>query len=131
MKAVLNTGSTLRQGCVIKGGGKMTDEYMREAAVCYMNPEDFRMLWLEWGSFLDKVKIISGVGEITLHVKSSGEVKQGQVFIPRGPWANYVIDAYTFDSGSPYYKGMTVDVVPADDEVLDCCELMKQYTSKE
>ena len=44
MEVLLNTGSTLMQGVIIKGGGKLTTEYKEECAVCCLNPDDFKRL---------------------------------------------------------------------------------------
>ncbi len=130
MKTILNTGSTIQQGSLIKGGRKMSEDYVKEVAVCHLNPEDFKALWNEWGSHLDKVKIKTEFSEVTVRVKSSDRVKKGQAFIPRGPWANKIVYADTFDSGSPYYKGMTVEIVPTDEKVLDCRELIEGYMKR-
>jgi formylmethanofuran dehydrogenase subunit C len=44
IEAMLNTESTIRQGAVIKGGRKMTEEYVTEAAYCCLNPTDMARL---------------------------------------------------------------------------------------
>jgi len=41
MDIILNTGSTVYQGAIIKGGNKFTQGYVREAAYCNIHPEDF------------------------------------------------------------------------------------------
>jgi len=125
MKAILNTGSTVEQGSITKGGKKMSKEYTEKAALCYLNPKDFRELWYEKGSYLEKVKVVSEVGEVVLFVKPDEGIARGQIFVPRGPWSNVVISAETFGTGSPFYKGMEVEVLPTDEEVLDCKELFK------
>ena len=38
---LLNTGSTIEEGRLAKGGSKLTDDYTRECAVCEMNLADF------------------------------------------------------------------------------------------
>jgi len=37
---LLNTGSTIEEGRLAKGGRKLTEDYMNECAVCEMNPDD-------------------------------------------------------------------------------------------
>ncbi|NMX21515.1 formylmethanofuran dehydrogenase [ANME-1 cluster archaeon GoMg4] len=101
IEAVLNTGSTVRQGAVIKGGRKMTDEYVTEAAYCCLNPADMARL----GSPA-KVKVHTDAGEVTVYARIDEGISEGQVFIPRGPWANTIVSCDTQGSGSPYYKGM-------------------------
>jgi len=125
MKVILNTGSTVEQGCITKSGKKMSKEYTEKAAVCYLNPNDFRELWYEKGSYLEKVKVVSEVGEVVLFAKPDDGIAKGQAFVPRGPWSNAVISAETFGTGSPFYKGMEVGISPTDEEVLDCEELFK------
>ena len=41
---LLNTGSTIEEGRLAKGGSKLTEEYTRECAVCEMNHVDFQAL---------------------------------------------------------------------------------------
>ena len=41
---LLNTGSTIEEGRLAKGGSKLTEEYTQECAVCEMNPVDFQAL---------------------------------------------------------------------------------------
>ena len=47
------------------------------------------------------------------------DVLRRNVFIPRGVWANVVVDAYSVSTGSPIYKGGTVYIEPSEDEVLE------------
>ena len=126
MKVILNTASTINQGKVTKGGKKMTPQYTKEAAFCSLNPEDFKRVWFKKGSYLENVKVKTKSGSVTVHAKSDPWVKKGQAFIPRGLWANMVISSETFDSGSPFYKGMEAKVEGTDDPVLDCENLMKK-----
>jgi len=99
MKVILNTGSTVEQGCITKSGKKMSKEYTEKAAVCYLNPNDFRELWYEKGSYLEKVKVVSEVGEVVLFAKPDDGIAKAQAFVPRGPWSNAVISAETFGTG--------------------------------
>lgn len=130
MKLLLNTGSTIEQGVLIKGGHKMTDEYRLEVARCHLNSKDFKKIWNAYGSALEKVKVSSEVGSVILFAVLDERVKKGQVFIPRGPWANRVISEYTFDSGSPGYKGMWVDVEATGETVLGCMDLINEIIQR-
>ncbi len=122
IEVVLNTGSTVRQGAVIKGGRKLTDEYVKEAAYCSLNPKDKGDL----GS-PEKVKVRTEVGEVTVYTRVDEGLNSGQIFIPRGPWANLIISANTMATGSPYYKGMTAWVEPSQERVLDTETLINKY----
>ncbi|MFZ2071340.1 MAG: molybdopterin dinucleotide binding domain-containing protein [Halobacteriota archaeon] len=122
IEVVLNTGSTVRQGAVIKGGRKMTDEYVKEAAYCDLNPRDMERL-----ESPAKVKVHTEVGEVTVYARIDEGVSEGHAFIPRGPWANTIISSDTMGSGSPYYKGMKAWVEASSEEVLDTETLIKTY----
>lgn len=119
---VLNTGSTIRQGAVIKGGRKMTDGYVKEAAYCDLNPKDMERL-----ESPAKVKVHTAVGGVTVYARIDEGISEGHAFIPRGPWANTIISSDTMGSGSPYYKGMKAWVEASYEEVLDTPRLIKKY----
>ena len=128
MKVILNTGSTIGQGKVTKGGKKTTLQYTEEAAFCSLNPKDFKRIWFDKGSFLEKIKVTTKTGSVVVYAKSDSGVREGNAFIPRGPWANLAISSETFDSGSPFYKGMKAEVEGTDEDVFDCESLIKnQY----
>ncbi|MEA1984137.1 MAG: molybdopterin dinucleotide binding domain-containing protein [Euryarchaeota archaeon] len=115
MKVLLNTGSTIDEGRLAKGGNKNTEDYKEECAVCWIAPEDFDILCCP-----EKVKVTSMDGKHTVAVftKPTDRVMCGTVFMPRAIWANVVIDPCTFSTGSPLYKGSPVTIEPTDDEVL-------------
>jgi formylmethanofuran dehydrogenase subunit D len=122
IEVVLNTGSTVEQGILIKGGDKFTDDYLKEAAYCSLNPKD-----MERVRRAERVKVITALGEVTVHTKSDESVKEGEAFIPRGPWANTIISDHTRSSGSPCYKGMTVRIESTSEKILDAETLIKEY----
>ena len=116
---LLNTGSTIEEGRLAKGGSKLTDDYTRECAVCEMNLADF----LAMGS-PDRVKVTSRDGHsVVVYAYGAEKLSSGQVFMPRAIWSNVVVDPETFSSGSPLYKGSPVKVEPSDEEVLSAEEL--------
>ena len=127
MEIILNTGGTAFQGAVIKGGRKFTDEYTQEAAYCDINPEDFAALGRPW-----LVKITNEYGDsVVLNAKKTDRQQKGEIFIPRGPWANIVVTAYTESTGSPAYKNRKVEIEKVSSgPVLDPVTLMKKYYSK-
>src|SRR5512146_1377135 len=81
---LLNTGSTIDEGRLAKGGSKLTDDYTQECAVCEMNPDDF----LAMGS-PQKVKITARGGgySVAVYAFSEPSVPPGQVFMPRAIWS--------------------------------------------
>ncbi|MDM7939515.1 MAG: molybdopterin dinucleotide binding domain-containing protein [Methanothrix sp.] len=118
---LLNTGSTIEEGRLAKGGCKLTEDYMMECARCQMNPEDFRRLGCP-----QKVKVTSrrGLHSVVVYASSSDALKVGHVFMPRAIWSNVVVDPETFSTGSPLYKGSQVRIEPTDDRVLNACDLV-------
>ncbi len=118
---LLNTGSTIEEGRLAKGGSKLTDDYTEECAVCDINPEDY----LSLGS-PQKVKITSKDGRhsISVYAHADDSVSRGQVFMPRAIRSNVVVDSETFSTGSPLYKGSPVRIEPTEEEVLSAEELV-------
>ncbi len=129
MKALLNTGSTIEEGRLAKGGSKYSDGYTSECAICWMCAEDYAILGCP-----DKVLVSDrdGKHKIAVYTKVTEAMKQGQVFIPRSIWANVVVESDTFSSGSPRYKGSPVSIEPTDEEVLSAEEVvLKLYMGGE
>jgi len=116
---LLNTGSTIEEGRLAKGGSKLTDDYTKECAVCEMNLADYLAL----GS-PEKVKITSRDGHsVVVYAYGAEKLLSGQIFMPRAIWSNVVVDPETFSTGSPLYKGSPVKIEPSDEEVLSAEEL--------
>lgn len=118
---LLNTGSTIDEGRLAKGGSKMTMDYVDECAVCVMNWKDFS----DMGS-PDNVKVTSrdGLHSVVVSALSEDTVMAGHIFMPRAIWANVVVDPETFSTGSPLYKGSPVKVEPTSEDVLSAEELV-------
>ncbi|MBP2029703.1 formylmethanofuran dehydrogenase subunit D [Methanohalophilus levihalophilus] len=123
MKFLLNTGSTIDEGRLAKGGNKYSQDYMDECAVCWISPEDFNMLGCP-----EKVKVTSTDGKhsIVVNTKCTDSVVCGDVFMPRAIWSNVVVDPWTFSTGSPLYKGSPVTVEPSDEEVLSAEDVVQK-----
>lgn len=121
MEAILNTGSTINEGRLAKGGSKNTHDYMVECAVCWIAPEDFEAMGNP-----KKVKMTSMDGKhtVSVYTKSTDSVRSGHVFMPRAIWANVIIDPDTFSTGSPRYKGSKITLEPTDDEVLSTVDVV-------
>lgn len=128
LNVVLETGSSTGQGKVMRGGKKIAgaEDYMQNAAVCYMNPEDMRFLGV---SDNDNAELKSRVGSIVLRIQKSG-CPRGVVFVPKGPWINFIVEAETSQSGSPNYKGMSVSVSATGDKVKNVKDLLREYGTR-
>jgi formylmethanofuran dehydrogenase subunit D len=120
---LLNTGSTIEEGRLAKGGSKLTEDYTRECAVCEMNHADFQAL----GS-PQRVLITAKdrLHSVAVYAYPQDCVASGQVFMPRAIWANVVVDAQTFSTGSPLYKGSPVRIEPTLQEVMNADDLVRK-----
>ncbi|NLH22034.1 MAG: formylmethanofuran dehydrogenase [Methanothrix sp.] len=120
---LLNSGSTIEEGRLAKGGSKLSPEYTAECAAAEMNPEDYEAL----GS-PERVLISSPDGRrrVAVHAYAGPSVSSGHIFMPRAIWANVVVDPETFSTGSPLYKGSPVLVEATEEEVLDALDLVNK-----
>ncbi len=122
---LLNTGSTIEEGRLAKGGSKLTEEYTQECAVCEMNSLDFQAMGAPQRVL---ISTRDGRRSVAVYARAAYSVEPGQIFMPRAIWANVVVDPETFSTGSPLYKGSLVKVQPTLDDVLDARDLtMKLY----
>ncbi|HII07485.1 MAG TPA: formylmethanofuran dehydrogenase [Methanotrichaceae archaeon] len=122
LEVLLNSGSTINEGRLAKGGDKLTEEYKMECAVCTVSPSD-----LETIGSPEKVRVITKDEKraVTVFAKVDLSVLPGQVFMPRAIWANAVVDPETFSTGSPLYKGGPVLIEPSEEEVLSAEEIAR------
>ncbi len=114
IRVLLNSGSTINEGRLAKGGDKLSPEYQEECAVCVIHPIIFRELGCP-----ERVKVISGdeTREVVVTAKCEDSVTPEQVFMPRAIWANVVVNPETFSTGSPLYKGSPVFIQATEEEV--------------
>ena len=117
---LLNTGSTIEEGRLAKGGSKLTEEYTQECAVCEMNSEDFQAMGSPQRVL---ISTMDGLHNVAVYAYATEFVEPGQIFMPRAIWANVVVDPETFSTGSPLYKGSPVRVQPTLQEVLNARDL--------
>lgn len=124
---LLNSGSTIDEGRLAKGGSKLTEQYTEECAVCRMNPLDYQALGCP-----EKVLVstMNGRRSVAVNAFSENSVEPGQIFMPRAIWSNVVVDPETFSTGSPLYKGSPVLVQPTDEDVLNARELTEKLYAK-
>jgi len=121
MRVLLNTGSTLGQGQCIKGYSKLSERYLGETAVCFINWVDYHELGEP-----ERVEVKTKYGVVVLRAKKDNRMLQGQVFVPRGLWANQLIGGETGDYGNPRYKGLEAVLQPTDEQVHDISEILKE-----
>ncbi|MCD6088096.1 tRNA CCA-pyrophosphorylase [Candidatus Bathyarchaeota archaeon] len=121
MRVLIITGRTINQGCH-KERGKLSKEYAESVSICEMNEEDMQKLGIKDG---DRIKITTKYGSIVLTARRSRKIQHpGIVFVPYGPWANYVIDSSTEGTGMPLLKGLPAYIEPTVEEVLSIKEMI-------
>lgn len=112
MEFTLITGRTLRQG-LSRDHLKLEKEYMKAAAICEIDKEDFERLGVkEW----TPIRVTSEHGSVVVYAVKSSNSHKGIVFMPMGPWANKLIGANTDSTGMPTFKGIKVKVEPVPNE---------------
>lgn len=114
IKVLLNSGSTINEGRLAKGGDKLSPEYQKECAVAVIHPRIFKELGCP-----NRVKIISNdeTREVVVTAKCEDSVTEEQIFMPRSIWPNVVVEPETFSTGSPLYKGSPVFIEATEEEV--------------
>jgi formylmethanofuran dehydrogenase subunit D len=126
LQATLITGRTIDQG-VGKEMGKGSKEYFDSSAVCFIDKTDMVKLGIKSGT---NVQVTSKYGSVIVKaVKFPSGITPGMVFIPAGLWANAICGDETFGMGMPMFKGFSVEVQPAPNEVVLSLDelLMKEY----
>jgi len=115
LKVTLLSGRSLGQA---KGKvtGKFTEEYLRNVAVCELDPEDLKSLGIALGQ---NVKVTTKTGSVVVRAAvASQAARRGVVFMPYGPWVNMVIPSETYGTGMPSLKGIEAEVTAAPNEKL-------------
>jgi formylmethanofuran dehydrogenase subunit D len=128
IKVLLNSGSTINEGRLAKGGDKLSPEYQKECAVAVIHPRIFK----ELGS-PQRVKIISNdeTRQVVVTAKCEDSVTEEQIFMPRSIWPNVVVEPETFSTGSPLYKGSPVFIEATEEEVNSAEDIvLKVYAGR-
>ena len=125
LKVSLLTGRTIDQG---KGKemGKLSKEYLESVMICQMDPNDMKSLGVKENT---NVKVATESGSVVLKaVKSARAPHPKVVFIPYGPWANFIMNPRTHGTGMPSFKGIPAEIEPAPNEkVLSLQNLLNQF----
>ncbi len=112
------SGRTINQGKTVEE--KLSEEYFNAVSYCEINEKDFKKLGLNEG---DRVKVKTDFGEVVVFAKV-GEVPEGIVFIPMGPYANRVISDDTDGTGMPRFKGVRGSIEKTEEKVKSIKELL-------
>jgi formylmethanofuran dehydrogenase subunit D len=126
LNVTLLSGRSLGQA-KSRESGRFSEEYLRNVAVCELNPEDLESLGITQGQ---NVKVATKTGSVVLRAAiASQPLPRGVVFLPYGPWANMVIPIETYGTGMPSFKGIGAEVTAAANEkILDVRSLIAQMT---
>lgn len=122
LNMTINTGTSIIQAFYEKKGSTLKDEYRQSTAVAFMDPRDMEKLELKSN---DKIDVKTKWGEVTLYVKKSHDAPHEEmIFIPKGPWANIVVNPETYCCNIPTYKGIKATIKKSSKPVLLAADLI-------
>jgi len=128
IRVLLNSGSTINEGRLAKGGDKLSPEYQKECAVAVIHPVIFKELGCP-----KRIKVISNdvTREVVVTAKCEDSVTEEMIFMPRAIWANVVVEPETFSTGSPLYKGSPVFIEATEEDVKSSEDIvLKVYAGR-
>lgn len=114
----LITGRVIEQGMHLED--KTSEEYREACTLCTMNQRDMFRLDISDGK---NVKLKTGHGEVVVKV-CMGNIEEGLIFLPLGPWANAITYHEIEDGGMPSFKGIDVDIEKTDEKIKSAEELI-------
>lgn len=128
LKVNLITGRSLVQGR-LKEQGKLSEDYLNNVACCELNQDDLNALGITKGQ---NIKISTNFGSVVVKASLGTQVlEKGMVFMPYGPWAEFLVDPKTHSTGMPTYKGINATISPATKEkILTIEEIVEIIRSK-
>ncbi len=112
------TGRTIDQGKTVEE--KFSEEYFNAVNYCEINEQDFKKLGLRDG---DRVRVKTDFGEVVVYAKI-GDVPEGVIFIPMGPYANRITSDDTDGTGMPRFKGIIGEIEKTDEPVKSVKQLL-------
>ena len=120
MRAILNTGRTIRQGSFVER--KNTAAYREEASSLHMNRVDMLDLEIEEGSL---VSVRSEQGTVVMVARPADGLNRGEVFVCLGPYENFLVNPETHGTGMPDFKTTVVTIQPTTEPVPGVKDLME------
>ncbi|MFX0069600.1 MAG: molybdopterin dinucleotide binding domain-containing protein [Candidatus Hermodarchaeota archaeon] len=91
----------------------------KELAIGIINPKDFEELGLVPSL---NILITSKYGKVVVANQQDEKVPNGTILMPVSIWASQITG---IEKGELYLKGLSVNVVPTRDKILDFTELIK------
>jgi formylmethanofuran dehydrogenase subunit D len=122
LTVTLLTGRSLGQASG-KVSGKFSQNYLRNVAVCELDPADLQSLGISPGQ---NIKVTTKAGSVVVRAAVASQTfRRGIAFMPYGPWVNMVTSTQTYGTGMPSFKGIEAQVSPAPDQsILDLRSLV-------
>lgn len=120
----LITGRTIQQGVAIESG-KEKPSYRAACGIIELDPSDLKKLGT-WRN--TNVRVTSDYGSVVVKaIEATQGPHPGIGFIPMGPWANAIVNPYTYSTGTPTFKGTPVKVeVAVNEPILHGIELVQK-----
>jgi formylmethanofuran dehydrogenase subunit D len=119
IEILVNVGRTINLEKTTRYG-KLSQEYMENAAVCLIHPSDLKTLGIKEGN----VRVTTKSGSVVLKaLKNEFETSEGVIVIPNSPWANRLISEEGFQQNQPWFKAT---VKTTKEEVSTLEEILKE-----
>lgn len=116
----LITGRVIEQGMYLDD--KTSTEYMEVCTLCIINRRDMFRLGISEGG---NVKLRTEHGVVVVKA-SIGDIEEGLIFLPLGPWANAITYHERESDGMPIFKAMDVSIEKTDEEIKSAEELIAE-----
>ncbi|MDK2974256.1 MAG: formylmethanofuran dehydrogenase subunit [Methanofollis sp.] len=120
MKLMMNSGRTVKQGEQLYY--KESREYSEQTSLCFIHPFDLFRLGIE-GS--ENVEIETPSGKTVFKTVASEDVFPGDIFLPCGPYTNFILPPKTHSTGAPDFKTLQVEIRPTEKEPLSAWDLLE------
>jgi len=120
MRMLMNSGRTFKQGEQLYY--KESSEYSEQTSLCFINPLDLFKLEIEDG---ENVEIETTTGKTIFRTVASHSIVTGEIFLPCGPYANFILPAGTHSTGAPDFKTLEVEVRPTEQKRVSAWDLLE------
>lgn len=121
MRMLMNSGRTYKQGEQLYY--KESPEYSEQTSLCFITPIDLFRLGIEEG---ENVEIETKAGKIVFRTIACHDLVPGEIFLPCGPYANYILPPHTHSTGAPDFKTLEVEVRPTEKERVSAWDILEK-----
>ena len=103
--------------------GKLSQEYLENAAICLIHPNDLKKLGIKEGN----VKITTKTGSVVVKaVTSEFETSEGIIVLPNSPWVNKIFAEKDFQQNQQWFRAIIEitkeEIVPIDKIIEELSE---------